>query len=172
MEKIALNAQEVLENIDKCISELTELTPESFKFYRHKRMRYHWRQGGWDYGFVMGEVFDELSIFDWWRESLSMSQLKQMRAFVQTAIKLGFKGYVCFKVGASGCSHGMWAHTDESTTGYSPNTGDVLYHSFRTGDNYYDACIGGKWLHDSCEWESEFTLTQIKKALLIKGATA
>ena len=87
--------------------------------------------------FKISAVFDELSIFDWWNDTLSINQLKQMRTFLQQAIKLGFTGYVCFKVGASGCSHGMWAHKSESTDGYSPD-GDCLFHSFRSGDNYFD----------------------------------
>ena len=82
------------------------------------------------------EVCDRLSIFDWWNEYLSYSQLKSMRDFLVTAIKYGYTGYVCFKVGATGCAHGMWANKEESTDGYSPD-GEYLYHSFRCEDNYW-----------------------------------
>ena len=92
-----------------------------------------------NYKFRIDDVFEDLGIFDWWHDYLSVSQLKQMQSFLKTAIKLGYDGYVCFKVGASGCAHGMWAHKNESTTGYSPD-GECLYHSFRNGDNYWDAC--------------------------------
>lgn len=76
------------------------------------------------------EVYGNFGIFDWWNEYLSVTQLKQMKSFLEKAISLGFTGYVCFKVGASGCSNGMWAHKAESTTGYSPD-GTCLYHKFR-----------------------------------------
>ena len=53
------------------------------------------------------DVYDELSIFDWWPETLPISRMKQMQSFLKNAIRLGFTGYVCFKVGASGCANGM-----------------------------------------------------------------
>lgn len=112
------NAQEVLNNVEKRIADGRKLRISS--------------------------VCEELSIFDWWHEFLSVSQLKQMRSFLNQSIKLGFTGYVCFKVGAAGCGHGMWSHKEESTDGYSPN-GDCLYHSFRSGDNYWGGKIGGVW---------------------------
>ena len=92
-----------------------------------------------------------------------------MKKFLETSILLGFDGYACFKVGAKYCSHGMWSHKEKSTDGYSPD-GDCLFHSFRCGDNYWDAELNGEWLHrkyatkeDSCP---ELTLKQIKKELL------
>lgn len=88
-------------------------------------------------GYRIHDVCDELSIFDWWNDTLSKSQLQAMRAFLRRAIKEGFTGYVCFKVGAKGCASGMWAHTAESTSGYSPDEGDVLYRSFQSGENYW-----------------------------------
>lgn len=107
------------------------------------------------------DVCDSLSIFDWWNDWLSVSQLKQMRSFLKTAGELGYNGYVCFKVGAAGCSHGMWAHKAESETGYSPK-GECLFHSFRNGDNYWDACLAnGKLANEGDEWH-EFTLAEIK----------
>ena len=65
------------------------------------------------------DCYEELSIFDWWNTYLSVSQAKQMRSFLKEAIKLGYTGYVCFRVGASGCSHGMWAAKEETTDGYN-----------------------------------------------------
>ena len=121
-------------------------------------------------------VYQNLSIFDWWNEYLSPTQLKQMQAFLKTAAKLGFNGYVCFKVGAAGCSHGMWAYEKNTTDGYSPD-GPCLYHSFRSGDCYWDCELpDGLWLHEkACAEEKkrgeaprhdhQFTLKEVKTAL-------
>lgn len=112
--------------------------------------------------YMISKVYKDLSIFDWWNESLSISQLKQMRKFLEVAIELGFTGYVCFKVGAKYCSHGMWAHTEESVDGYSPVHGGCLFHSFRNGDNYYDVCPdyeAGGWTNQ------ELSLKDVKRIL-------
>lgn len=93
----------------------------------------------------MRDVYDDLSIFDWWKDRLTVSQMKQMRTFLKEAIKLGYTGYVCFKVGASGCANGMWAHKEESTDGCSPNC-DCLYRSFTPDYTYYSVSKDGKWL--------------------------
>lgn len=102
-------------------------------------------------------VYDDLSIFDWWPERLTVSHMKQMRTFLKEAIKLGYKGYVCFKVGASGCANGMWAYKEETKTGYSPD-GDFLYRSFtpdytnwqaKINDQTYPEATGAEW--DSCK---------------------
>lgn len=90
----------------------------------------------WGHKVRIEKVYDRMGIFDWWHDYLSLSQLKQMRSFCKTAIKYGYTGYVCFKVGAAGCAHGMWANKRESTNGYSPD-GAELFHSFRNGDNYW-----------------------------------
>ena len=114
----------------------------------------------------MRDVCDELSIFDWWTERLSVSQMKQMRTFLKNAIRLGYTGYVCFKVGASGCANGMWAHTEPTTTGYSPDC-DYLYRSFSPDYTYWAANIGDKTypastdeLYNSCK-----TVKQLEKLL-------
>jgi len=159
-----MNANEALKNVNILISDLEDANANNWCDY--KRMTYV----GWSgnkKAYRIGKIYDEVGIFDWWNEKLSLSQLKQMRNFLTTAIKLGYTGYVCFKVGASGCSHGMWAHKKESTTGYSPN-GAVLFHSFRSGDNYWDACDDNEvWLHKKYATEEnpcpDFTLAQIKK---------
>jgi len=88
--------------------------------------------------FRMDEVYEELSIFDWWRDTLSKSQLQEMRQFLREAIKLGYTGYVCFKVGATGCSNGMWAERDESLTGHSATLAPTLYRSFTPAYRYWD----------------------------------
>lgn len=89
--------------------------------------------------FVISSVCDDLSIFDWWPEYLSKSKLREMRQFLKEAIKLGYTGYVCFKVGAKGCANGMWAHTElETDEGYSPNHCPTLYRSFTPAYCYWD----------------------------------
>ena len=165
------NAAAVLAQVEAHIAELEAV--KGTRYYEldaeaHKRFS---RRGWGDNEtkqFKISAVFEELSIFDWWNETLSMGQLKQMQKFLTQAIKLGFEGYVCFKVGATGCSHGMWAHKEESTNGYSPD-GDVLFHSFRNGDNYFDMEIDGKWMRDILpnrdEHEYEFTLADRKSVV-------
>ena len=109
-------------------------------------------------------VYDDLSIFDWWPERLTISHMKQMRTFLKEAIKLGYTGYVCFKVGASGCANGMWAYKKESTDGYSPN-GDALYRSFTPDYTYYGVSIDGKWLPEDKEYDSLKTIKQLENFL-------
>lgn len=119
---------------------------------------------GYSLKWRIGQVCKDLSIFDWWNEYLSVSQLKQMKKFLEVAIDNGFTGYVCFKVGAAGCSNGMWAHKAESTTGYSPDS-EALYHSFVNGENYYDyRNADGEWMHDE-DGNFRFTLKQVKAAM-------
>lgn len=102
--------------------------------------------------FRIREVYEPLSIFDWWKDWLSVAQLKTMRQFLKEAIKLGYTGYVCFKVGAAGCANGMWAHVEETTTGYSPD-GPALYRSFVSTYTYWDITDkDGKW-----DWEGKYT---------------
>ena len=146
------NAQNVLDNVNRCIEELEILNnTEGGRDYDRTRFKLVRRvkdgRSGYRavFAYKMSSVYDELSIFDWWLETLSMSQLKQMKKFLEHAIGLGFRGYACFKVGVAHCAHGMWVHAVESEDGYSPD-GDVLYHSFRSGDNYYAACLNGQWI--------------------------
>ena len=97
--------------------------------------------------FLIRSVCDDLSIFDWWPEYLSKSKLGEMRQFLSEAIKLGYEGYVCFKVGATGCANGMWAHTElETDDGYSPDNCPVLYRSFTPDYRYWDVTDkDGNW---------------------------
>lgn len=175
------NAVNVLTRVDAAINELQSLTYDDFrrdyqKSYQDSKtgrgvQRYR-RVGYQDAGirnFNLRAVCDEFSIFDWWRDYLSLSQLKQMKKFLETAIQLGFTGYVCFKVGSAGCSHGMWAHRTETTDGYSPD-GDALFHSFRSGDNYWDVKLNDEWLHDQYDDHEhyKFTLKQVKAAINVQ----
>lgn len=163
---MTLTTVKVLENIKACIKELEEICEGNrhMDYNRYSHRGYVYNKG---YEFKTRAVCEELSIFDWWRDTLSTSQLKQMKSFVETAIKLGFKGYVCFKVGASGCANGMWAYTNESTDGYSPDDGDCIYHSFVSTDNYWSAEINGKWI--STDSKYKFTLAEVKEALKNRG---
>lgn len=69
-----------------------------------------------------------------------------MRKLLKEAIKLGYTGYVCFKVGAAGCANGMWAYKEESTTGYAPD-GECLYKSFTPSYCYWSVkTVSGEWL--------------------------
>lgn len=142
-----MKAQEILNNVNELIAD-----GEAFK-----------KNYGYSEKWRIRNVCEQLGIFDWWNENLSVSQLKQMKKFLETAIELGYDGYACFKVGASGCSHGMWAHKKDSEDGYSPD-GACLFHSFRSGDNYWDARFDdGKWLGNDDKFE--FTLKEIKEAI-------
>ena len=102
------------------------------------------------------DCYEEFSIFDWWPEYLSKSKLEEMRQFLREAIKLGYEGYVCFKVGATGCANGMWAHTElETDGGYSPNNCPVLFRSFTPAYRYWDVTDkDGNWDFEG-KYESE-----------------
>lgn len=113
----------------------------------------------------MRSVCDELEIFDWWVDTLSIKKQKQMKKFLQLAIELGYTGYVCFKVGATGCANGMWAYKNESEDGYSPK-GETLYRSFTPEYTCYNACLAdGSWLCERKDWDSIKTVKQLKKEL-------
>lgn len=105
--------------------------------------------------YKMDDVYKELSIFDWWVNTLSQTRLKQMSDFLHKAIELGYRGYVCFKVGVAGCANGMWAHKNESSNGYSPD-GEVLYRSFTTDYTSWDAQLAdGSWVSSHLKEERE-----------------
>lgn len=115
-----LNAKEVLKNLEERIEELKN-APFKKCFY-------------------MTTVCDELNIFDWFQNTIALNKLTDMRKFLKESIKLGFDGYVCFKVGATGCANGMWAHKETSTDGYSPS-GDFIYKSFTPDYNCWQIRI-------------------------------
>ena len=102
-----MNAKEVLSNVEYMIA----------NSYSGKK----WK---------IEEYYDRLGIFDWWKDYLTVTDLKAMQRFLKAVI-------ACFKVGVRHCSHGMWAHKEQSTTGYSPD-GIFIFHSFRPGDNDWD----------------------------------
>ena len=146
------NAEHIRDVLKKYIDEMTEeKMKRKTRFYNPKMV------------LKIDRVYKELSIFDWWKNELSLSNLKDMYSFVNRAIGLGFKGYVCFKVGASMCSNGMWVHADESTDGYSPD-GDCIYHSFTPDYTRWDICIDGKWFNRKENGE-ELMLKDIKEIL-------
>lgn len=118
-----ITAVSVLANVEKLIEELEA---------KKKRSSYG------IYSVRIRDVYDDLSIFDWWKDTLSLSNLKDMRTFLKKAIEFGFTGYVCFKVGVTGCANGMWANTEKSTDGYSPSGCRTLYKSFTPAYNVWD----------------------------------
>ena len=127
----------------------------------------------WSYGKVLGyemdEVYDRLSIFDWWVDYLSLTKLKDMKKFLETAISLGYKGYVCFKVGAKYCANGMWAHKEESTDGYSPN-GDFIYKSFTPSYNYWQVQKNDIIYPDNDNYNTIKTIKEFKELVKKVGA--
>ena len=152
------NARPVLAEVEKLIAEYEEQ-----KAKINSRRYSYWETKPRAKGFPTDDVYDRLSIFDWWVNTISYSHLLKMRSFLREAIKLGFNGYVCFRVGASGCANGMWAHTAESENGYSPDNCDILYHSFTPDYSCWDFCKGGKWATTHENWGSIKTTAQMEK---------
>lgn len=120
------------------------------------------------YSRSIGQVYDDLSIFDWWPERLNIAHMKQMRTFLKAAIKLGYTGYVCFKVGASGCANGMWAYKESTKDGHSPKC-DAIYRSFSPDYTYYSFCKGDKWYPYDTDGEAAYdsikTVKMLERAL-------
>ena len=115
--------------------------------------------------YAIREVCDELSIFDWWPEHLSAAKLKDMRKFLKVAIERGYTGYVCFKVGATGCANGMWAHKAETEDGFSPD-GEFLYKSFTPAYNYWAVkAADGETYPTRDEYDSCKTVKQLDALL-------
>lgn len=112
------------------------------------------------------DVYKDLSIFDWWVDRLFIHRLQDMQNFLIEAQKLGFNGYCCFKVGASECANGMWAYTEESKNGYSPDS-DCLYKSFSPDYEYWNAKVEDLWLNDKYEMEfDQIETIEMLEALL------
>lgn len=122
-----MKAREVLKNVEWYIAQ-----EESRK------------KAGYSTGLWINAVYDNLCIFDWWNDYLSLTNLKQMRSFLKKAIALGFEGYACFKVGASGCANGMWVHMEESDERCSPD-GACLYRSFTPDYTRWSINLGKEW---------------------------
>ena len=155
-----LNAAPVLSEVNKLIEEYEAKKAEFNAMHRN-----YWHKPRMK-GYRMDDVYARLSIFDWWTDTLSYSHLRDMRTFLREAIKLGFTGYVCFKVGASGCANGMWAHKKDSEDGFSPD-GDFLYRSFTPDYTCWDFCVGGKmaYAHDDGDELSIRTIRQLEDRL-------
>lgn len=115
------------------------------------------------FGLEIRKVYKELSIFDWWKNSLSLTDLKNMYSFLNNAIDLGYDGYVCFKVGVTGCTNGMWAHKELSTNGYSPDT-DFIFRSFTPEYVEWDGEINGELLSTKYK-KNGFKIRELKKIL-------
>lgn len=141
------NAKQVLLVVEKYIEQLEkEENPINRKLY-------------------IRDVCNELNIFDWWKDCLTISNLKDMKRFLKQSIKLGFKGYVFFKVGIKGCTNGMWAHKEESETGYSPD-GPCLYKTFVDGSDYYLISLDGEnYLRGKDNDTSIDTISEVKKII-------
>ena len=157
------NAQNVLDKVNEYIQILEDKNAQGYDYFNPNVDSTKFKKRGWggSWTFRIGSVYKELSIFDWWNDTLSLSQLKQMKRFLEQSIKLGFGGYACFKVGAVGCANGMWVSKKESENGYSPD-GDCVYHSFVSDENYWDVCINGEWQNG---WSNQYKLADIKKIL-------
>lgn len=133
-----------------------------------EKVEHYIERGG---SYPMDYVYDDLSIFDWWPKRLTQTHLKQMRTFIKEAIKLGFKGYVCFKVGASGCANGMWAADVPSTNGYSPDNCKTLYRSFTPDYTYYSVDLndGRGYIPGDKEYDSIKTIKMLEELLEKNG---
>ena len=156
-------AENILENVNNYIKELEEKKKKNAYLpgWANGRVISHESR----YAMNIDKVYKELSIFDWWKDELSMTQLKDMKKFLETAIGLGYTGYVCFKVGDTGCANGMWAYKKESTNGYSPN-GETLYKSFSPDYNYWSFCDENEtWIPDYDNYNSIKTIKQLYEAI-------
>ena len=150
LEKTEVTAQAVLDNVNGYIA-LLEMRK---------------RAGDSRAMLKINKVYNDLSIFDWWKDDLSLTQLKDMKRFLEEAIKLGYTGYVSFKVGVSGCANGMWADTELSEDGFSPRTGMTLYKSFTPAYNYWSFTDEeGRWIpEDEKEYNSLDSVRKLEKA--------
>ena len=139
------NAAYVLDNVYQLLDDMNESGTKSYRMF---------------------SVYSDLSIFDWFKENLTKSDLNKMRQFLEEAIKLGYDGYVCFKVGAKYCANGMWAHKAESEDGYSPR-GEFIYRSFTTDYTCWDAKLEDGTMLSTIigEWGAIKTAKQLEKAL-------
>lgn len=144
------NAQEVLERVE---AKILILDSRKNPYYR--------------VSFRIEDVYRELNIFDWWNDNLSLTQLKDMRKFLKEAIKLGYTGYVCFKVGATGCANGMWAYKKESTDGYSPK-GDCIYKSFSPEYNYWQVEVDGTFYPQGSDFDSIKSIRDLERYMEVK----
>ena len=71
-----MNAHEVIENVSRYIAE-----GEAKKARTGVSPKYFIR-----------EICNDLGIFDWWNEYMSLTQLRQIKSFLETAISCGYDG--------------------------------------------------------------------------------
>lgn len=117
-------------------------------------------------GYKTDDVYKRLSIFDWWVNTICLNRLKEMRSFLNEAIKLGYTGYVCFKVGAKYCANGMWAYKDESTDGYSPKNSAFLYRSFTPDYTCWQLCGSDGTIYPTGQdWNSIKTIKRLEAVI-------
>lgn len=168
------NAKNVLANVEKHIDWLEHPEKSEVEISGYIRLQdgslvespYHGKRHYFD----MRDVCEDLSIFDWWNDKLSMSQLKDMRKFLREAIKLGYTGYACFKVGATGCANGMWVNKKESTNGYSPD-GACIYKSFTPDYECWSVSPdGNRFFPNGDDWNSAKTIKQFEKIVAMVEA--
>lgn len=156
------NAENVLEKVEQYINWLDNPEKSSVKITGYYYFTDELISSSNRHYYKMRDVYNDLSIFDWWSDTLSKSQLKDMRKFLNEAIKLGYKGYVCFKVGVSGSANGMWAFKDESSDGYSPD-GACIYKSFTPEYECWSVSKdGSNFYPDSDEWNSANTIKKFE----------
>ena len=151
-----MKANQVLENVKDIIKEMDGIipSPQTGRIVRKGSRR----------AVNLRKTYQELSVFDWWEDTVSKKQLKEMESFLKQAIKFGYTGHVEFKVGAKGCSHGMWAYRVENPHDNSDNP-ECLFHSFRPGDNYYSVKLDNGWIEAANGRPAELTLKELKSEL-------
>lgn len=160
------NRKHVMEAVNKYLSIANELR-DSGRYEWDNMRHYGKRKRLW-----VEDCYKDLSIFDAFKDSVSVSDLKSMKAFLETAGALGYNGYVCFKVGASGCANGMWAYKEESADGFSPD-GEFLYRSFTPDYTSWDARLcDGRFAKDFCNDKTykNMSINDVMKAIILSNA--
>lgn len=79
-----------------------------------------------------GKLVEVINLFDWWEDEMSLKDLKEVKLFLEEAIKLGYTGHVCFKYSTFEGANGMWAHKEEKEIRH-----DFLYKTFSSRENYW-----------------------------------
>lgn len=74
------------------------------------------------------EYYRALNIFDYFKDELTIQDLKDMLQFINFAESLGFDKECTFRVGIEGCASGMWAKN---------NFEQEIYRTFLPENNYY-----------------------------------
>lgn len=144
-------AEEVLKNVNKMLTEA--------EYYKKHNGKIKWYLDSL-------KICEDLSIWKYQDRIMTVSKLKEMKKFLENAIKLGFTGHAFFLVGKKGYGHGMWVYKN-----YHPynKINECLYHSFVNGKNYYNYIDKeGKYLGDKISgktYRREFTLKEIEQEI-------